>query len=59
MLRYIFFLAFGYIVVKLLRLFIDPMFESKTKTSPNTSFTPKPEQKKSSLGDYVEYEEVK
>ncbi|MBK7764553.1 MAG: hypothetical protein IPI46_14630 [Bacteroidetes bacterium] len=59
MLRYIFFLAFGYIIVKLLRLFIDPMFDGKSKVASHPQATPKPQEKKSSLGDYVEYEEVK
>jgi hypothetical protein len=59
MLRFIFFLAFGYIIIKLLRVFVDPLFETKPKQKSSSNFTPKDEEKKSTLGDYVDFEEVK
>ena len=59
MIRFLFYLAFGYIILKLLRVFIDPMFESKAIKNTANNFVPKEEKKASNLGDYVEYEEVK
>ena len=56
MLRFIFFLAFGYIIIKLLRVFVDPLFETKPKQKSSSNFTPKEEEKKSTLGDYVDFE---
>lgn len=57
MLRYLFYLAFGYIIIKILRVFIDPVLEKKMPaTQPDAS--PKAD-KTSRLGEYVEYEEVK
>ena len=59
MFRFIFYLSFGYIVIKLLRVFIDPFFETRPAKNSTTNFTPKQEEKKSTLGDYVDFEEVK
>ncbi|HOZ52927.1 MAG TPA: hypothetical protein PLU17_13770 [Chitinophagaceae bacterium] len=59
MLRFLFYLAFGYIILKIFRIFIDPLFSTKTVKNTSTEFVPKQEEKKSKLGDYVEFEEVK
>lgn len=62
MLRYIFYAVITYIIIKMLRLFFDPAVASKSNNNagykPNTPPKAKPE-KKSSLGDYVDFEEVK
>lgn len=64
MIRFIFYMAFGYILLKLFRVFIDPILEPKTsgirtpKSAPQPQAQPQAE-KKSTLGDYVEFEEVK
>ena len=61
MIRFIFYLAFAYIIMKVLRLFIDPLFErpkgpgrvnTPNNTSGKTAAHPP-------LGDYVDFEEVK
>ncbi|HNF71848.1 MAG TPA: hypothetical protein PLP34_05515 [Chitinophagaceae bacterium] len=61
MIRFIFYLAFAYIIMKVLRLFIDPLFErpkgnsrvnTPNSTSGKTASHPP-------LGDYVDFEEVK
>ncbi len=59
MIRFLFYLAFGYIVIKIFRVFIDPMFETKAVRNTNTGAVPKQEEKKSTLGDYVDFEEIK
>ena len=59
MFRFLFYLAFGYIILKLLRVFIDPFFDNKPVKNTAPPFTPKQEEKKSSLGDYVDFEEIK
>lgn len=60
MIRFIFYLAFGYVILKILRVFIDPFFEGNARQS-RPGFTPPPahEEKKPPLGDYVDFEEVK
>lgn len=59
MIRFIFYLAFGYIILKMLRVFIDPFFEKPARQN-QPGFTPPPqESKKPPLGDYVDFEEVK
>ena len=59
MFRFLFYLAFGYIVIKLIRVFIDPLFETRPVKNASQSFTPPQEEKKSTLGDYVDFEEIK
>lgn len=59
MFRFLFYLALGYVVIKLIRVFIDPLFESRLIKNTSSSFTPKQEEKKSTLGDYVDFEEIK
>ncbi len=59
MFRFLFYLALGYVVIKLIRVFIDPLFESRPIKNTSSSFTPKQEEKKSTLGDYVDFEEIK
>ncbi len=69
MVRFIFYLAFGYIIMKLLRVFIDPMFDNSAPSQANTRKTntshthpheakSTPKEKNTGLGDYVDYEEV-
>ena len=59
MFRFLFYLVFGYIIMKILRIFIDPIFAGNTGKTTNNTFVPKQEEKKSTLGEYVDYEEVK
>jgi hypothetical protein len=63
MLRFIFTLIIGYIILKIIRIFIDPLFQSN-KVAPTPSNDPlknktTPKKEKSNLGEYIEYEEVK
>jgi len=59
MIRFIFYLAFGYIIIKILKIFIDPVFDQKpSRVQSSPKATPVKEEKKSTLGDYVEFEEV-
>jgi hypothetical protein len=63
MFRFIHTLIVGYIILKIIRLFIDPLFQPKkaTTTSSNEPLKNKSTQKKqnANLGEYIEYEEVK
>ena len=63
MFRFVFTLIIGYIILKIIRIFIDPLFQSN-KVAPTPSNDPlknRPTQKKvkPKLGEYIEYEEVK
>ena len=58
MIRFIFYLIFTYLIIRILRIFIDPFFV-KNNSGPNTTFSANTEDKKSTLGDYIEYEEIK
>ena len=63
MFRFIYILIIGYIILKIIRIFIDPFFQSN-RAAPTPSNDPlmnKPTQKKAKpkLGEYIEYEEVK
>lgn len=55
MLRFIFYIVVFYIVMKILRIFIDPVFDKHINNKPNQK-TP---EKKPIVGEYIEYEEVK
>lgn len=62
MLRFIFTLIIGYIILKIIRIFIDPLFQTN-KVVPNPSNEPlknrpTPKKEKPNLGEYIEYEEV-
>lgn len=65
MIKFIFGVLVAYVVIRIARVFIDPMFEtSKPKAAPRPNVTSNPNQHKqntapSGLGEYVEYEEVK
>lgn len=64
--RFIFYVFITYIIMKMVRVFMDPVFESKTstksssnhRTNPVNNHPPKQEAK-STLGDYVDFEEIK
>ena len=58
--RFVFYLVIGYIVLKLVRVFIDPLFEP-SENSRKQKQTPSPNntEPKKTLGDYVDFEEVK
>ena len=63
MIKFIFYTLIAYVLFKIFRVFIDPMFESKNPQKPspkvqgNNPVPPKHSEPK--LGEYVEYEEVK
>ena len=61
--RFIYTLIVGYIILKIIRLFIDPLFQPKkaTSTSSNEPLKNKatPKKQNSNLGEYIDYEEVK
>ena len=72
MIKFIFYTFFAYILIKLFRVFLDPMFASTVKQASNTntnsnssshtdaqSASSQPKQKEQVLGEYIEYEEVK
>ncbi|HAD35132.1 MAG TPA: hypothetical protein DCF44_11680 [Chitinophagaceae bacterium] len=59
MIRFIFGLALAYFVLRIVRLVIDPIFDKKAPpVNPNSS-TPNNAAKKSKIGEYVDYEEVR
>ncbi|MBL7765404.1 MAG: hypothetical protein JNJ58_04890 [Chitinophagaceae bacterium] len=57
MIRFIFYVALAYVVMKILRVFIDPFFDRKAPAAagPANSET----KTKPVVGEYVEFEEVK
>ncbi len=60
MIRFIFYTFVFYIVIKILRMFLDPFFEKgnvnpQTKVKNNVPPTPA----KAIVGEYIEYEEIK
>jgi hypothetical protein len=63
MLRFIFYLIFGYLILKIVRVFIDPLFQQRPvhqrdkQDAGTTRATPGNTSPK--LGDYVEFEEIK
>ena len=62
MIKFIFYTLIAYVLFKVFRLFIDPMFETKTPTKQQPKQAPRSEPKapkETVLGEYVEYEEVK
>lgn len=65
MIKFIFSVLVAYVVIRIARVFIDPMFESsKQNTATRPNVTTNTNQHKqhaapSGLGEYVEYEEVK
>jgi hypothetical protein len=62
MIKFIFYTLITYVLFKVFRLFIDPMFEIKSavKQQPKQTTTKEPKvAKETVLGEYVEYEEVK
>lgn len=62
MIKFIFYTLITYVLFKVFRLFIDPMFEIKSavKQQPKQTTPKEPKvAKETVLGEYVEYEEVK
>ncbi len=66
MIRFIFYTLIAYVLYKIFRVFIDPMFETTPKQSNSTLHQSNnatnqkaPKSKEPVLGEYVEYEEVK
>jgi len=59
MIRFIFGLALAYFVLRIVRLFIDPIFDKKSPSVNPHSSAPNNSEKKSKLGEYVDYEEVR
>ncbi|MBL7771295.1 MAG: hypothetical protein JNM95_00385 [Chitinophagaceae bacterium] len=64
--RFIFYVFITYIIMKMVRVFMDPVFESKTtvrsssQNKPNAAQQPSQKQEsKTTLGDYVDFEEIK
>ena len=62
--RFIFYVIITYFIMKILKVFVDPMLSSKSvgsqKTNkPVTPHSPSKDAKQAPLGEYVEYEEVK
>lgn len=60
MIRFIFYTFVFYVVIKILRMFLDPFFEKRnvtpqTKVKNNVPPTPA----KPIVGEYIEYEEIK
>lgn len=64
LIRFIFYTFVFYIVMKILRTFLDPFFDKKEKSvsnnnnNSNTNINSKPSQKPI-VGEYIEYEEIK
>jgi hypothetical protein len=61
MIRFIFYAFASYIILKMLRLFVDPLFETKTSNPLHTkknNAEPIQEQRPR-VGEYVDFEEVK
>ncbi len=63
MIRFIFYTLIAYVLFKIFRVFIDPLFDSGARApKPQTGAQDKPSQatpKEPVLGEYVEYEEIK
>jgi hypothetical protein len=59
MLRFIFYLLFGYVLIKLFRVFIDPLFQQRTTQPSPSKINNGSTEKKVTIGEYVDYEEVK
>lgn len=62
MIKFIFYTLIAYVLFKVFRLFIDPMFETKSAVKQQLKQTTPQEPKAAKetvLGEYVEYEEVK
>ncbi len=63
MIRFIFYTLIAYVLYKIFRVFIDPMFETTQKQGTpsihNSTNQQAPKSKEPTLGEYVEYEEVK
>ena len=63
MIKFIFYTLFAYILFKIFRVFVDPLFGSSNKSQ--NKATPQPPTQtpntntQSTLGEYVEYEEIK
>ena len=64
MIRFIFTLIFGYIILKIIKLFIDPLLKPSPTVQSAPKVTANTQQQKQKvndavLGEYVEYEEIK
>lgn len=59
MLRFIFSIAVFYVVIKIVRLLVDPFFQTNTAPSNRMNTSPKSKPQEPNLGEYVDYEEVK
>jgi hypothetical protein len=62
LIRFIFYVFIAYIIMKMVRVFIDPVTESKAPVKNPSPSPAKPEKKPENhtrLGDYVDFEEIK
>jgi len=65
MLRFVFYLIFGYFILRLIKVMIDPLFDqrpakqSQRGTSTHSGHTTNRNNPKPGLGEYVEFEEIK
>lgn len=63
MIKFIFYTLIAYVLFKIFRVFIDPIFEAKNSPTPSPKVQGNnpvpPKHSESKLGEYVEFEEVK
>lgn len=64
LIRFFFYAVLTYFILKLVRVFTDPITPQTKKahapaSEPNIHSSPKPKQSNSTLGDYVDFEEIK
>ncbi len=60
MIKFIFYIFVFYVVMKILRIFIDPFFsKSERIQNLNQEGGIPPKQHKPTVGEYIEYEEIK
>lgn len=62
--RFIFYIFVFYVVIKILRMFVDPFFETKKNNNTNNvnvqnNKQSKPQDNTPKVGEYVEFEEIK
>lgn len=62
--RFIFYIFVFYVVIKILRMFVDPFFETKKNNNTNNvnvqnNTQSKPQDNTPKVGEYVEFEEIK
>lgn len=64
LIRFFFYAVLTYFILKLVRVLTDPILPQTKKahapaSEPNINSSPKPKQSNSTLGDYVDFEEIK